>query len=54
MSKKINYADIEHSSRVGNIILKAFTYLMLTLWALVVLFPFIWMIQTSENSIDSY
>ncbi len=54
MSKKINYADIEHSSRVGNIILKAFTYLMLTLWALVVLFPFYWMILTSVKSYASY
>ena len=35
-------------------LLKGLTYFFLTIWALIVLFPFYWMILTSVKSYGSY
>lgn len=54
MSKPINYEKIEKSAKARQVTLKVFVYFMLTLWALMVLFPFYWMILTSLKSYGSY
>ncbi len=45
---------IEKSSRARTNISKTITYVLLSLWALIVLFPFYWMILTSIKSYGSY
>ena len=47
--KKLSRGAAGHSAGV-----KAFTYVALTLWALLVLFPFYWMLLTSVKSYSSY
>ncbi len=44
----------ERRSRAWNIVGKVFIYIMLTLWALIVLFPFYYMILTSLKSTAAY
>ncbi len=41
-------------SRVKNIVSKVLVYLFLAIWAIIVLFPFYWMILTSLKSYSSY
>ncbi len=43
-----------NSYKTGNIIRKSLLYLFLTFWALVVLFPFYWMILTSVKDYGKY
>ena len=54
MGNTTDYEKIEKSAKVrrtlGNIVL----YFLLTLWALIVLFPFYWMVLTSVKSYGSY
>lgn len=49
-----NYDEIERKSRIRNRIGKITTYVLLTIWALIVLFPFYWMILTSVKSYGAY
>lgn len=49
-----NYAAIEKKSKTKNIILKVLVYIFLIIWAIVVLFPFYWMILTSLKSYSAY
>ncbi|MBR6524647.1 MAG: carbohydrate ABC transporter permease [Clostridia bacterium] len=44
----------ERSARIKNGVGKSATYAFLTLWALLVLFPFYWMILTSFKSYSAY
>ncbi len=48
------YEKIQHKTNHRNKIQKAVTYIFLTLWALIVLFPFYWMILTSVKSYGAY
>ena len=48
------YAKIERQARMGNAARKAAVYLLLSLWALIVLFPFYWMVLTSVKSYSAY
>ncbi len=48
------FKKIERSDRLRRKVLKTFTYAGLTFWALVVLFPFYWMVLTSVKSYSSY
>ena len=50
----MDYQRIERSAAIRRKILKAVTYLLLTLWAIAVLFPFYWMILTSVKSYGAY
>ena len=50
----MDYQRIERSAAIRRTILKAVTYLLLTLWAIAVLFPFYWMILTSVKSYGAY
>ena len=53
----LTYEDlqkIEKRARVSGIAGKTVTYVLLTLWGLLVLFPFYWMVLTSIKSYSSY
>ena len=50
----MDYQKIERSSLRRSRAGKAVTYLLLTFWALMVLFPFYWMILTSFKSYGAY
>ncbi|MBP3295259.1 MAG: carbohydrate ABC transporter permease, partial [Lachnospiraceae bacterium] len=49
-----NYQEIIKKNKTGTIVKTALLYLGLTLWSIVVLFPFYWMILTSVKSYSSY
>jgi len=50
----MDYQKIERSAAFRKNLLKAITYVLLTIWALAVLFPFYWMILTSVKSYGAY
>ena len=50
----MNYEKIERSARIRNRIFKGITYTLLTFWAIMVLFPFYWMVLTSVKSYGAY
>lgn len=50
----MDYQRIEHSAAFRRKLLKVITYVLLTIWALAVLFPFYWMILTSVKSYGAY
>ena len=50
----MNYEKIEQAALRGNRILKTVTYTFLTFWAILVLFPFYWMVLTSVKSYGAY
>lgn len=54
MEKKIDFEKIEKSAKTQKILLRTGTYLFLTVWALMVLFPFYWMLLTSVKSYSAY
>lgn len=54
MEKKIDFEKIEKSAKTQKYLLRAGTYLFLTVWAVMVLFPFYWMLLTSVKSYSSY
>lgn len=53
-SNQIDYEKQEKAARNRSIAKNAATYTMLTFWALVVLFPFYWMLLTSIKSYSAY
>ncbi len=50
----MDYEKIEQTARRRNAVRKTVTYVLLSLWAILVLFPFYWMILTSVKSYSSY
>ena len=50
----MDYEKLQKSARTKNIIRNVIIYTLLTLWAIMVLFPFYWMILTSVKSYSSY
>ena len=54
MQKKMDFTKIERRAMVRGRAGKAVTYFLLTLWALIVLFPFYWMLLTSFKSYGAY
>lgn len=54
MGKQTDFEKIEKSAKTRNTVTKAITYALLTVWAIVVLFPFYWMILTSVKSYSAY
>ena len=54
MEKKLEYKKIEQAAKVRNIAGKTVIYALLSLWAVIVLFPFYWMILTSVKSYGAY
>lgn len=54
MQKPVDYEKIEKVAKNRKRILNIVIYAFLTLWAIVVLFPFYWMILTSVKSYGAY
>ncbi len=54
MEHEITFEMTERRSRRRKAALRAVTYALLTLWAVIVLFPFYWMLLTSVKSYGSY
>ena len=54
MEAKTNLEKKEKAIRRKNGLLTALTYLLLSIWAVVVLFPFYWMVLTSFKSYGAY
>ncbi len=54
MDNKINYEKLERSAKRRSQVKNGVIYTFLTIWALVVLFPFYWMILSSLKSYASY
>ena len=50
----MDYQRIEKAARSRKAVLKTVTYVLLSLWAVVVLFPFYWMLLTSVKSYSAY
>lgn len=54
MSKQLDYDKIEKIAKQKKTVQDSIVYVLLTIWALVVLFPFYWMLLTSVKSYSSY
>lgn len=54
MGKPVSYEKIEKNARIGERIRKTVIYTLLTFWAVMVLFPFYWMLLTSVKSYSAY
>lgn len=54
MEKNIDYTKIEKSAKTRKKVISTVTYVLLGIWAIVVLFPFYWMLLTSVKSYSSY
>lgn len=54
MEKRTGYAKIEQTAKRKKTAGKIVTYAVLTIWALIVLFPFYWMLLTSVKSYSEY
>lgn len=54
MKETIDYTKIEQRARIRQRIVKTLTYVLLTFWSIVVLFPFFWMVLTSIKSYGEY
>ena len=52
--KKTTVKNLKARQAAGEAARKTFSYAMLTLWALIVLFPFYWMVLTSVKTYTSY
>ena len=54
MKKQMDYARIARAERARKTFFHVIVYALLTLWAIMVLFPFYWMILTSLKSSSAY
>ena len=54
MENTIDYEKIERKARIRQRVLNVITYLLLSIWAVIVLFPFYWMILTCFKSYGEY
>lgn len=54
MDNKLDYSKLEKKYKTRKRVQNTVTYTLLTLWALIVLFPFYWMILTSVKSYGAY
>ena len=54
MNHRSDYDKIEKTARAKSIAAHTITYLFLAVWAVIVLFPFYWMILTSLKSYGAY
>ena len=54
MENSIDYGKIERNARNRKRIMNVITYTLLAFWAIVVLFPFYWMLLTSLKSYSAY
>ena len=54
MEKHTDYAKIEKQARIRSRVRSAAVHILLSLWAVIVLFPFYWMVRTSVKSYSAY
>ena len=54
MENKIDYDKIEKNAKARKTVMNMITYVLLVFWAVIVLFPFYWMILTSVKSYSAY
>lgn len=54
MDSHNDYKQIELAARRRRVVRRAVTYVLLALWAVIVLFPFYWMVLTSVKSYSAY
>ena len=54
MDSHTDYKQIELTARRRRAVRRAVTYVLLALWAVIVLFPFYWMVLTSVKSYSAY
>lgn len=54
MNNSVDYIRIEKKAKTKNKIAKTIAYFFLILWAILVLFPFYWMVLTSLKSYSAY
>lgn len=54
MEKQTDYEKIQKSAKIRRIVSNVVLYTLLTLWAILVLFPFYWMVLTSVKSYSTY
>ena len=54
MENGTDYGKIEKSAKIRKTVVRVITYVLLALWAVIVLFPFYWMILTSLKSYSAY
>lgn len=54
MEKPVDYSQIERTVARRKRSVRTVTYILLALWALIVLFPFYWMLLTSVKSYGAY
>lgn len=54
MNSITDYDVIKRSARIRSNVLKTFVYIMLAIWAIIVLFPFYWMLLTSVKQYSAY
>ena len=54
MEKHTDYAKIEKQARIRSRVRSTVVHILLSLWAVIVLFPFCWMVLTSVKSYSAY
>lgn len=54
MEKHTDYAKIEKQARIRSRVRSTAVHILLSLWAVIVLFPFYWMVLTSVKSYSAY
>ncbi len=54
MENNMDYSKIERNARTRKQVMQCITYALLIVWAIMVLFPFYWMILTSVKSYSAY
>ena len=54
MEKQLDFEKIEKTARVRKTVQNVIVYTLLSLWAVMVLFPFYWMLLTSVKSYGAY
>lgn len=54
MEKHTDYAKIEKQARIRSRVRSTAVHILLSLWAVIVLFPFYWMVLTSAKSYSAY
>ena len=54
MDNRIDYSKIEKKAQTRKKVINTVTYTLLGIWAVIVLFPFYWMLLTSVKSYSAY
>lgn len=54
MENTVDYEIIERNAKIRQRVMSIITYILLSIWAVVVLFPFYWMLLTSVKSYSEY